>query len=101
MVKRRTPKASGAAVAPNEPTAEQVEAFAAGVDGGAATISATVKTPPTAIDANRDYKAMRVPFNEYEYQQLAKGAALSGRSKLNFMRYAMLKLVRELEESGG
>jgi hypothetical protein len=101
MVKRRTPKASGSAVATSEPTAEQIEAFAAGVDGGAATISATAKTQQVDIDANRDYKAMRVPFNEYEYQQLVKGAALSGRSKLNFMRYAMLKMVRELEESGG
>ena len=101
MVKRRTPKASGGAVAINEPTAEQVEAFAAGVDGGPAALSATAKAAPPDSAAIRDYKALRVPFNEYEYQQLAKGAALSGRSKLNFMRYAMLKLVRELEESGG
>ncbi len=101
MVKRRTPKASGVAVATSEPTAEQIEAFAAGVDGGAVAVAVPAKTPEPDIDANRDYKAMRVPFNEYEYQQLVKGAALSGRSKLNFMRYAMLKMVRELEENGG
>jgi len=43
-------------------------------------------------------KALRVAFNEYEYEQLAKGTKLSGRSKLNFMRYAMLKLSKELQE---
>lgn len=93
MVKRRVPKASSTTT---EPTPEQIEAFAAGVDGGVSSKPAKNHEPDSA--AIRDFKAMRVPFNEYEYQQLVKGAALSGRSKLNFMRYAMLKLVKELEE---
>jgi hypothetical protein len=33
-----------------------------------------------------------------EYEQLVKGARLSGRSKLNFLRYAMLKLTKELQQ---
>jgi len=48
----------------------------------------------------RDFKSIRVPFNEYEYNQLVKGAKLSGRSKLNFMRFAMLKLTAELKSEG-
>jgi len=40
---------------------------------------------------------MRVPFNEYEFKQLELACKLSGRSKLNFMRYAMLKFAKELQ----
>lgn len=97
MVKRRTPKATAAAQA--EPTPEQIEAFAAGVDGGAGSPNKKAK-PPDAT-AIRDYKAIRVPFNEYEYQQLVQGAALSGRSKLNFMRHAMLVMAKELQTGKG
>lgn len=94
MVKRRTPKVSGLNVVKTQPTSEEIEAFAAGAEGG------TQIPKPKTLDsgANRDFKAMRVPFNEYEYEQLLKGAKLSGRTKLNFMRYAMLKLSKELQE---
>jgi hypothetical protein len=96
MVKRRTPKATAAQA---EPTPEQIEAFAAGVDGGTGSPNKKAKQPDaTAI---RDYKAIRVPFNEYEYQQLVQGAALSGRSKLNFMRHAMLVMAKELQVGKG
>jgi hypothetical protein len=90
MVKRREPKAT----AVKQPTAEQIEAFAAGAEGGSApaTLSALDET------AIRDYKAIRVPFNEYEYRQLEIAAKLSGRTKLNFIRYAMLQLAKELQE---
>jgi len=96
MVKRRNPKASGLNVVRTEPTPDQIEAFAAGAEGGGKVEKPTI--PESSPDAIRDYKAMRVPFNEHEYQQLVKGAQLSGRSKLNFMRYAMLKLAKELQE---
>lgn len=41
-------------------------------------------------NAKRDFNAIRVPFNEYEYNELIKGADISGRSKLNFIRTAIL-----------
>ena len=93
MVKRREPKANLSVTKP-KPTAEQIEAFAGGVDGE--KINPTVRV----LDQNepRKFKTMSVPFNEYEYDQLMKGINLSGRSKLNFVRYAMLKLAKELQE---
>jgi hypothetical protein len=55
-------------------------------------------TPQINPNAKRDFKSIRVPFNEFEYEKLAKAAALSGRSKLNFLRHAMLKLASEEEQ---
>jgi hypothetical protein len=96
MVKRREPKANALNTVKPQPTPEQVEAFAAGAEGG--TPTEKNKNPELDQDANRDYKAMRVPFNQYEYEQLVAGSKLSGRTKLNFMRYAMLKLAKEMQE---
>ena len=96
MVKRRSPKASALNIVRPEPTPEQIEAFASGAE--VKPKPAQPKTHALDPDAIRDFKAMRVPFNEYEYEQLVKGAKLSGRSRLNFMRYAMLKLAKELQE---
>lgn len=97
MVKRREPKA----VTP-EPTAEQIEAFVAGAEDGPLVPSTQTDTQPPALNQNaiRDYKAIRVPFNEYEHQQLEIASQLSGRTKLNFIRYAMLKLAKEIQEEG-
>lgn len=97
MVKRREPKASTP-----KPTAEQIEAFVAGAEDGPIIPSPQTDTQPPALNQNaiRDYKAIRVPFNEYEYQQLEIASQLSGRTKLNFMRYAMLKLAKEIQGEG-
>jgi len=92
MVKRRTPKASVQTASP-EPTVDQIEAFAAGAEGGSHD-----KPKILDPDANRNFKTISLPFNEYEYEQLLKGARLTGRTKLNFVRYAMLKLSKELQE---
>jgi hypothetical protein len=92
MVKRREPKAN---VTP-EPLAEQMEAFVAGAEDGQLVIS--TDTPVINKNAIRDYKAIRVPFNEYEYQQLEIASQLSGRTKLNFIRYAMLQLAKEIQK---
>ncbi|MBE0469973.1 MAG: hypothetical protein IBX55_10765 [Methyloprofundus sp.] len=94
MVKRRDPQASNLSAAKAEPTPEQIEAFAAGVDNG------NVESKEKVLDQNapRTFKTMSVPFNEYEYKQLVKGINLSGRTKLNFVRYAMLKLSKELQD---
>jgi len=94
MVKRREPKATTQSPVKPEPTAEQIEAFADGVDGE--SNNPTIRI----LDQNepRKFKTMSVPFNEYEYDQLLKGAKLTGRSKLNFMRHAMLTMAKELQE---
>lgn len=93
MVKRREPKATTP-----EPLAEQMEAFVAGAEDGQIVIS--TDTPVVNKNAIRDYKAIRVPFNEYEYQQLEIASQLSGRTKLNFIRYAMLQLAKQIQEDG-
>lgn len=72
------------------PTTNQVEAFAAGVE----TEAAALKPDPTSP---RNFKAVKVGFNEYEYQMLETASRKSGRSKLNFIRHAMLKMAEELE----
>ena len=71
--------------------AEQVEKFAAGADGGA--VSQAVPDQ----NAIRKFKCLSVPLNQYEHEQLVIGARLSGRSKLNFIRHAMLKMTKNLQ----
>lgn len=96
MVKRREPKASALNLVKPQPTPEQIEEFAAKAEGGTKTVKP--KAQELNQNANRDYKAIRFPFNQYEYEQLEMGSKLSGRTKLNFMRYAMLKLAKEMQE---
>ncbi|MEI8209899.1 MAG: hypothetical protein WCG16_11885 [Methylococcales bacterium] len=99
MVKRREPKASTLNLVTKLPTQEQIEAFASAAEGrGEKNQSTPIKEPGPNPSAIRDYKAMRVPFNQYEFEQLELASQLSGRSKLNFMRYAMLKLAKEIQE---
>ena len=93
MPKRREP-ALAIKEAPNTPTPAQIEAFAAGADGEVTTQNAILDS-----DASRDFKAIRLPFNEYEYRQLEEASRRTGRSKLNFIRYAMLRLAAELSEN--
>ena len=93
MPKRREP-ALAIKEAPNTPTPAQIEAFAAGADGEVTTQNAILDS-----DASRDFKAIRLPFNEYEYRQLGEASRRTGRSKLNFIRYAMLKMAAETNEN--
>lgn len=86
-MKRRPPKTIH-----HELTEEQVNAFAAGADH---SIEETNHTPSLDQNANRDFKAIRVPFNEFEYRKLEELANLTGRSKLNAIRFAVSKLVEE------
>lgn len=46
-------------------------------------------------DAKRDFKAIRVPFNEYEYRRLERVAQKTGRTKLNLIRWAILQLDKQ------
>ncbi len=94
MVKRREPQANKLDVVKTDPTPKQIENFASGVDGG------NTELTEKNLDKNapRKFKTISVPFNEYEYEELLKGINLGGRSKLNFVRYAMLKLSKDLQE---
>lgn len=43
--------------------------------------------------APRNFKAVRLPFNEYEWRILEEGCELTGRSKLNLLRKALIEYV--------
>jgi len=66
---------------------KQVEAWAAGADG-----ASRQDLDPSAP---RTHKRINVPFNEYEFQQLEEAAKRSGRSKLNYLRWAMLEQAKK------
>lgn len=84
MVKRRDPQRTGQGRNQmDEQYNEQVEAFAAGADG--ASTQNLQRTAP------RNYKTINVRFNQYEFEQLERAAQKSGRSKLDYLRRAMLE----------
>lgn len=76
MVKRRERPAQTA-------DADKIEAFAAQAE------SVPEQKPILSKDAKRDYKAIRVPFNEYEFTQLETLCEKTQRSKLNMIRHAL------------
>lgn len=76
MVKRRDPVTSSS-------VEKRIEEFAAAADH---VITPIVQTDS---EAPRDYKAIRVPFNQYEYELLEKLSRKTNRSKLNMIRYAL------------
>ncbi len=77
MVKRRTPVKMPVAEDP------RVEAFAAQADNPGGSL--------TDPDAPRSFKKINVPFNEYEFKILEEATKRAGRSKLNFIRFAILE----------
>ena len=79
------------AAATNIDREKQVEQFAAAADG-----APTQNLEPSAP---RNHKKINVPFNEYEFQQLEEAAARTGRSKLNYLRWAMLEQAKR--DAGG
>jgi hypothetical protein len=81
MIKTR--QAAAAATATDTDREKQVEQFAEAADGA--------PTRNLAPSAPRTHKKINVPFNEYEFQQLEEAAVRAGRSKLNFLRWAMLE----------
>jgi hypothetical protein len=42
-------------------------------------------------NAKRDFSAIKVPLNEFEHKAIEFAVNKTGRSKLNFIRYAILK----------
>lgn len=77
MVKRRERPVSTA-------DADKIEAFAAMAEN-----TPTPHEPSLSKDAKRDYKAIRVPFNEFEFTQLESLCEKTQRSKLNMIRHAL------------
>ena len=75
MVKRRTPETTLVSVE------KRIEEFASAAD--------RIVTPETDSAARRDYKAIRLPFNRYEYELLEKLCKKTNRSKLNMLRHAL------------
>jgi hypothetical protein len=90
MPKRRAPASLSSVTTAVNLTDAQVEAFAAGADQQATP----EKLDP---DANRDFKGIRVGFNEYEYRILEEASRRTGRSKLNYIRHAVLTMAKQLE----
>ena len=87
MVKRRVPQASSAK---SPPTPEQVERFAEGAEQ---------RTPPPparppSFRSPRNFKAIRVPFSESEFNALTELAQMMGRSKLSTIRYALAEQLK-------
>ena len=93
MVKRRTPIETTETQSP-EDIAQKVASFAAGAEGVVAPIPVQEADP----NASRDYKSIRVPFNEHEYSVLDEAARLTGRSKLNFIRWAILQMAEQAKK---
>lgn len=89
MPKRREPQNNLAT--PSTLSHEQVEAFAAGAE----QVSSQPQLDP---NANRDYKGIRVGLNEYEYRILEEASRRTGRSKLNYIRYAILSMAKQLDD---
>ena len=92
MVKRRdtlVPKKSA-----KELTAAEVEAFARGADGG-------TETPIEELDpdANRDYKSVRMNFNEFEHRKLQILSKRIGRTKMATIRWAVVYLADNYKDS--
>ena len=81
MVKHREPKAS----APRNLDPALVERFAEGAE--------LIENMELDPNAPRTFKALRLPFNEYEWVKLEEGCERTGRSKLNLLRRAMLSFV--------
>ena len=91
MVKRRRPKAS---VEDFTPTDEQVNRFAAGADQGAPPPTKKRSPPTPSTRSARNFKAIRVPFNEAEFNALTELAEMTGRSKLDAVRFAIAEQVK-------
>ena len=85
MVKTREPKT------PVTPDPTALERFAAGAE--------TKDQPTLNPNAPRDFKAVRLPFNQYEWTRLESACQKTGRSKLNFLRRAMLSLADAVENN--
>ena len=72
----------------------KLEEFANGVDG--AISKPRMGRPPKDPATKRDYKAINVTFNQAEYEMLEDAAERSGRSKNNFIRWAIAEMFKRV-----
>lgn len=89
MVKRREQKKTEI---PNVDP-EKIEEFASRVDD--VVKPGRMGRPPKAPGKKRDYKAISLPFNQAEWEILEAAAEKSGRSKNNFIRWAVSEMAKE------
>jgi len=73
---------------------EKIAAFTAGAEN---ITKITSKGATESLDPNapRRYKTISVPFNEYEFKELEKAIEKTKRTKLNFIRWAMLEMSKD------
>lgn len=66
---------------------EKIESFINKVDGEAEA------EPKPSLDKNakRDFKAIRLPFNQWEYEALEIASKKTNRSKTSFIRNAIME----------
>ena len=92
MVKRREPKEN--TIPDVDP--KKVEEFADRVDEVPVKDRMGRGRPPKAAGAKRDFKAISVPFNQAEWEVLEEAAEKAGRSKNNFIRWAIAEKAKGL-----
>jgi len=67
--------------------------FVEGVEVAQSSAAPSHALPPAS--SRRDFKSIRVPFNEREFLILERLAAKTGRSKLNLIRWAVAQLAAQ------
>lgn len=95
MVNRRRPL--GVAQENSVATAAQIESFGSAADGNKG-MDRVDKSKHLDPQGTRNYKNIRLPFNEFEYARLEHFSAILGRSKLSFIRCAVTNLIQQLED---
>ena len=79
------------------PTPEEIDVFADAADGG--KTSPTFDLPPRLNPhAKRDFKSLRLPLNEFEFNKLENLATKHGRTKLSYIRWALEHLSEDIED---
>lgn len=93
-INKRKPRA-GYPRAVDEDVEAKVDEFANQADAYAKKPEAAPEKPPLDKNAKRDFQAINVPFNEYEWEKLNQLKDKLGRSKLNTLRMALLRWAEE------
>jgi hypothetical protein len=73
---------------------DKIEQFGSGADADPTPEPVANEPDP---NAKRDFKAIRVGLNEYEYQVLSEAAAGTGRSKLGYIRWAIREYAKSVQ----
>jgi hypothetical protein len=87
MVKVRDPKKKTT----KNPSSADIEAFGSAADGAG--------KPAPNPTAKRDYKSVRMNFNEFEYLKLEELSRKTGRSKMGAIRWAVVQMAQEVAKT--